>query len=194
MERLATEGHPDSCALGNLTFVQSHAGPTMRNRELDLKAMQMLESPESYPGLAERRFARTLVRIWRYPSFGPYSSWTLIQVKSQMFLRRVIWDRSDMLAITPVTFGSEAQIEAPAYEGLLLRLREMQLSPFITVARLGLDGTTYGIETSVFGLAARLSWWETPPPEWAALGTWHAEAVETFAGLLPASTATFDQR
>jgi hypothetical protein len=26
------------------------------------------------------------------------------------------------------------------------------------------------------------------PPEWAALGTWHAEAVEKFDGLLPAST------
>ena len=166
----------------------------MRNRELDLKAMQMLELPESYPSLAERPFARTLLRIWRYPSFGPYLSWALIQASSQMFVRRVTWDKSDMLAVTPVTFGSEVAIEEPAYEGLLLRLREMQLPPFITVARLGLDGTTYGIETSAFGLSARLSWWQDPPPEWAALGIWHAEAVEKFDGLLPASTPTFDQR
>ena len=160
----------------------------MRNHEQDLKALQVLESPESYPSLTERPFARTLLRIWRYPSFEPYSSWALIQASSQMFLRRVTWGKSDVLAITPVTFGSEAPIEAPAYEGLLLRLREIQLPPFITVSRLGLDGISYGIETSAFGLSARLSWWETPPPQWAALETWHAEAVEKFDGLLPAST------
>ena len=79
-------------------------------------------------------------------------------------------------------------IEAPAYEGLLSRLREIQLPPFITSNRLGLDGITYGIEISVFGHSARLSWWNTPLPEWAALGTWHAEAIEKLDGLLPTST------
>ena len=68
----------------------------MRNHEQDLKALQVLESPESYPSLTERPFARTLLRIWRYPSFEPYSSWALIQASSQVFLRRVTWDKSDV--------------------------------------------------------------------------------------------------
>jgi hypothetical protein len=160
----------------------------MSSHEQYLKAIQMLESPQSYPGLAERPHARTLLRIWRYPSFYPYSSWALIETKSQVFLRRVTWDKSQTPAITPDTFGSEVAIEASAYEGLFSRLRDIQLRPFITVARLGLDGVTHGVEISVFGLFARLSWWNTPPPEWAALGTWHAEAIEKFDGLLPTST------
>ena len=158
------------------------------NHEQYLKGLQLLESPASYPSLGERPYARTLVRLWRYPSFEPYSSWALIEAKSQVFLRRVTWDKSQWLDFTPVTFGSEVLIEAPAYEGLLSRLREIQLPPFINFNRLGLDGVTYGIEISVFGLSARLSWWDTPPPEWAALGTWHAEAIEKFDGLLPTST------
>lgn len=162
----------------------------MRNHEQDLKALRVLESPESYPGLTKRSFARTLLRLWRYPSFEPYSSWALIEASSQMFLRRVTWDKSK-ISVTPVTYGSEAPIEALAYEGLLSRLREIQLPPFIAVATLGIDGTSYGIEIGAFfGRSARLSWWETPPPEWAALGTWHSEAVEKFDGLLPARTPT----
>jgi hypothetical protein len=163
----------------------------MSSREQDLKAMQLLESPASYPGLAERPNARILVRLWRYPSFEPYSSWALIESKSQVFLRRVTWDKSQWLFTTPDTFGSEVLIEAPAYEGLLSRLREIQLPPFINLASLGIDGITYGIEINLFGLSTRLSWWNTPPPEWAALGTWHAEAIEKFDGLLPASTPDY---
>jgi hypothetical protein len=161
----------------------------MSGHEQYLKAMQMLEAPERYPGLAERPYARTLLRLWRYPSFEPYSSWALIETKSQVFLRRVTWDQTHVLGM-PVTFGSEAPIEAqaPAYEELLARLRDIQLPPFIKVATCGIDGTSYGVEIGAFGLSARLSWWETPPPEWAALVSWHAETVEKFDGLLPAST------
>lgn len=159
----------------------------MSTHEQYLKALKVLEAPESYPNLAVRPYARTLLRIWRYPSFQPYSSWALIEASSQVFLRRITWDQSHVLG-TPVTFASEAPIQAPAYEGLLLRLREIELPPFITVATSGIDGTTFGIEIGAFGLSARLSWWETPPPEWAALETWHAEAVEKFDELLPAST------
>jgi hypothetical protein len=160
----------------------------MRNHEQDLKAMQLLESPESYPGLAVRPYARTLLRVWRYPSFEPYSSWALIEAKSHVFVRRVTWDRSQTQTVTPETFGSEVPIEAQAYEGLLSRLREIQLPPFMTVARLGLDGVSYGVEVAVFGLSARLSWWQTAPPEWAGLESWHSEAIEKFDGLLPVST------
>lgn len=165
----------------------------MRSHEQYLKAMQMLESPESYPGLTERPHARTLLRIWRYPSFEPYSSWALIEARSQVFLRRVTWDKSELLAITPDTFGCEAPVEAQAYEGLLARLREIQLPSFISEVRLGIDGVTYGVEVAAFGLSARFSWWNTPPPQWAALESWHSEAIETFDGLLPVSTPSIDR-
>lgn len=159
----------------------------MSTHEQYLKALKVLEAPESYPNLAVRPYTHTLLRLWRYPSFEPYSSWALIEARSQVFLRRVTWDQSHVLG-TPVTFGSEVQIEAPAYEGLVSRLRDIQLPPFITVATGGIDGTSYGVEIGAFRYSARLSWWQTPPAEWAALESWHSDAIEKFDGLLPAST------
>jgi hypothetical protein len=152
------------------------------------KALRLLESPASYPGLAERARARVSLRIWRYPSFEPCSSWALVEASKSVFLRRVTWDQRHPLSTEPVTYGSEVPIKPHLYEPLLAQLRSIQLPPFIAVATLGIDGTSYGVEIGAFGLSARLSWWETPPREWAALHSWHADAVARFDALLPAST------
>ncbi len=109
-----------------------------------------------------------------------------------MFLRRVTWDQRINPGVGPVTFGSEVPIELFQLEPLVAQLKSIQLPPFIPVATVGIDGTSYGLELGSFRLSARLSWWETPPPEWAALQSWHAEAVTSFEALLPASTPTID--
>lgn len=152
------------------------------------KARRLLEAPGSYPGLAERPHAHVSLRIWRYPSFSPWSSWAIIEASKEMFVRRVTWDQS-LLSIEPVTYGSEAPIELSHLEPLLAELKNIELPPFMSVPTVGIDGTTYGIEIGVFRLSARLSWWETPPAEWAALHRWHAEAIARFDALLPESTA-----
>lgn len=41
------------------------------------KARELLESPERYPGLPERRGCRRLFRMWESPSFHAYRSWAL---------------------------------------------------------------------------------------------------------------------
>lgn len=151
------------------------------------KALRLLESPANYPGLARRPYASVSLRIWRFQSFQPYSSWAIIEASEQMFLRRVTWDQS-RLSIEPITFASEVPIEQPHLEPLLTQLQSIQIPPFISVPTAGIDGTTYGVELGSFRLSAHLSWWETPPAEWAALHSWHAQAVATFEPLLPAST------
>jgi hypothetical protein len=158
------------------------------------KALRLLESPASYAGLAERPYANVLLRIWRYPSFHPYSSRAIIEASKQMFLRRVTWDQSHTLSIEPVTFGSEVPVEVFHLEPLLAQLKSIRLPPFITVPTLGIDGTPYGIEVGSFTLSARLSWWETPPREWSELHTWHAQAIAGFEALLPASTTSVVDR
>ena len=150
------------------------------------KALRILESSASYPGLPQYRHSCVSLRIWEYPSFQPYSSWAIIEASKQMFLRRVTWHH--IPSIEPITFGSEVPIEPTQLEPLLAQLKSIQIPPFIRVPTVGIDGTTYGIEIRSFRVSARLSWWETPPAEWAALQSWHAQAVATFEALLPAST------
>lgn len=153
------------------------------------EALKYLESPASYPGLAIRPRAQTLLRIWRFPSFQPWSSWALLEELEQVFLRRVTWDKRHPASLTPATYGSEVLVESATYEPLLSRLRAVQVLPFIPVSTFGIDGTLCGIEIgAVFDVSARLIWWETPPAEWSELHSWHLAAVREFDALLPAST------
>lgn len=157
------------------------------------KALRILESPASYPGLAKHSRAHVSLRVWQYPSFLPYSSWAIIEASKHLFLRRITWDQSQILSTGPVTFGSEVPIEPFHLEPLLAQLESIQIPPFISVATVGIDGTTYGIEVGSFRLSARVSWWETPPAEWAALHSWHAQAVAAFEAFLPASTPSLEK-
>jgi hypothetical protein len=152
------------------------------------RALALLESPAQYPALPKRERSFVQLRVWRYPSFHPCSSWAVVRAGKNLFLRRVTWDQRHPPTPDPVTYGSEISLDATAYEAVLASLREVQLPPFITVSTIGLDGTRFGVELGGFGPSARLSWWETPPPEWSQLREWHAQTVAQFDGLLPAST------
>lgn len=161
----------------------------MSTSTLHERALAVLESPLSYPGLPEHWFPRVLLRVWRYPSFQPYASWALIATrKEETFVRRITWHPYHPLNETPVTFGAEAAIEASAREPLLRALRAIRLPPFIPADRAGIDGTTCGVEFGNDMRSARLGWWETPPAEWADLARWHADAIAAFEALLPAHT------
>lgn len=157
-------------------------------RNLHDQALRLLESPLGYPGLPDHPRVRVLLRVWRYPSFQPYASWTLAQAREEVFLRRITWDQRHPLADTPVTFGAEVVIQAQAYEPLLSTLRSIQLPPFIPANPAGIDGTTYGVELRDDVGSTGIAWWQTPPAEWAELGRWHSDAVAAFEALLPAST------
>lgn len=156
------------------------------------KALALLEKPETYPGLAERSRSLVLLRIWRFPSFQPFSSWGVIQVKKDLFLRRITWNQRHSLGSEPVTYGSEVPLPQSEFNKILSDLRAIELAPFIAVATAGIDGTSYGIEVGGFGVSAKLNWWETPPVNWDPLHQWHANAIAHFEALLPASTLEID--
>jgi hypothetical protein len=151
-------------------------------------ALALLEKPETYPGLAQRKHSLVLLRVFQYPSFQPCSSWAVVQVAKNLFLRRVTWDQRHPFTPEPVTYGAEVPLESSIFNALTTELRAIQLTPFVVVSTIGIDGTSYGVEVGGFGSSARLSWWETPPPNWAPLQQWHAHAVTQFEALLPAST------
>ena len=160
----------------------------MSNGDRNNEAMALLESPAKYPGLPARDRSLVQLRVWRYPSFQPSSSWAVLRVAKSLFLRRITWDQRRPVIAEPITYGSEVPLDAAAFETLLHRLQAIELPPFLPVSTVGIDGTSYGVEVGSFGLSARLSWWESPPDAWSPLEEWHASAVAQFEGLLPAST------
>ena len=155
------------------------------------RAHALLDRPETYPGLAARGRGRRLLRLWRYPSFEPYCSWAVIEARSGLFLRRVVWDqRRDDPTPEPVTYGSEALLRQEELAEVLAELAAIRLTPFPTIRILGLDGTGYGVEQGDSFGSARLEWWDLRHPEdWAPLHRWHERTAARFDALLPARSA-----
>jgi hypothetical protein len=153
-----------------------------------MKASELLEHPEAYPGLVERKFARVRLRLWRYPSFEPLRSWAVLQAKKALFLRRIVWDQGRTEGLKPTTYGSEVPLEKPVLDMLLAELQAVELPPFLPVSSIGLDGTTYGVEAGSYMLSARLTWWEAPPKAWEPLRDWHMRTAALFDSLLPLAT------
>ncbi len=152
------------------------------------RALALLEAPETYPLLADRKCTR-LLRVWVYPSFKPSASWSVIQEGNKFFIRRVVWDQVQTVDSEPVTYGAESPVEEEGFIALLSELRAMHVTPFALASTMGIDGTSYGIEVGGFRVSGRMSWWGKPPIEWVPLQEWHARAIELFESFLPASTS-----
>jgi hypothetical protein len=157
------------------------------------EALALLERPDTYPGLAKRKHSLVLLRVWQYPSFHPCSSWAVIQDAKNFFLRRVTLEQRHPFTPERATYGAEVPLQSSVFNALATELRAIELAPFIAVSTLGIDGTSYGVEVGGFALSTRLSWWETPPQNWASLEQWHAHAVAQFEALLPASTPSIER-
>lgn len=151
-------------------------------------AEQLLESPLDYPGLATRKFARVLLRVWTYPAFDPYCSWAIVATKTEYFLRRVTWDQRVMSPSSPVTYGAEVPIDRTFAESVEQALQAIQLPAFIPVNTIGLDGVSNGVEVGSYMASATFRWWCEPPELWHALSTWHSNTIRSFEALLPERT------
>ena len=153
------------------------------------QAHALLDHPETYPGLVQHRDAHRLLRLWRYPSFEPCCSWAVIEARSGLLLRRVVWDQGRQ-DLEPVTYGSETVLRQEELVAVLAELAAIRLAPFPTMRILGLDGTGYGVEQDDGFGSARLEWWDLRHPEdWAPLHRWHELTAARFDALLPARSA-----
>jgi hypothetical protein len=162
----------------------------------EIRAIELLQFAETYPGLAPWREHDTRVRFVRLPSFKPYSVWALQRGDKLAQVRRVEWDhvtdaqmRDSFPDAAPTTFGADAQLPAAATDELLEELAGIQLPPFLPVSTLGLDGISYAIVFGDSWRSATLSWWCEPPEEWQSLGRCYERAISLFERFLPASTA-----
>jgi hypothetical protein len=148
-------------------------------------AHKLLEQPETYPGLPARTPSRVCLRVWRYPSFEPCASWSVIDQKGNLFLRRVLWDQTPMQLPDPNTYGSEAPLDVEVFKEVITNLEPVSIQPHLPSGNIGLDGTRCGMEINDFMSSSRLSWWESHPLAWAPLREWHEHTISKFEALLP---------
>ena len=152
------------------------------------QARRLLERPVEYPGLVERRSASQEVRIGRSPSFDSECSWTIIADKSGWYVRRVVYVRRSVAGeIWHDTFASEVRLAEPRALSLVRDLRAIRIAPFVKLNALGLDGATYGIETTGFMAQVRVAWWGKAPEEWNALRSWYGATIGVLQAQLPPS-------
>jgi hypothetical protein len=149
------------------------------------EAKGLFECPDGFPGLAPLRSFDRVLRLWLSPSFTPPMSWTLYVSSSTALVRRVVLVRDErMQCFAP--WGSDGAVPLEVAAELTSSLEAITVPPFLPSSGFGLDGTRYGVERASFHLAGRLTWWESPPEAWAALGAWYQRAVELFERSLPA--------
>ena len=165
-------------------------------RPRELKAIELLQRPEFYPGLVPWSTYNTRVSFIRLPAFEPYSVWALQCRDKVCQVRRIEWDRAADHELgdavpesAPATFGADAQLPLDAVQALLGELASVLLPPFLPVGAIGTDGVSSAVLCGDAYRSACLSWWCEPPEGWQPLVRCYERAIALFERHLPVSTA-----
>lgn len=105
----------------------------------------LFERPERFPGLPPLCARDRLLRVWVCPSFTLWTSWSVYRSGAARQVRRVMLVPR-ALADGAAPWGADGFAPASEVEGLVAALEGIELAPFASVATLGVDGTTYGVE------------------------------------------------
>lgn len=150
------------------------------------QAKFVLEQAEHFELLPKHSNMRVLARVWIYPTFAPWMSWTVLSARSGFYVRRIIWDQSRQNTATFSFFGSEGHLQKEVWTSLASELDQLVIQPFVAVNGLHIDGTIFGVERISDCITAKLSWWGDPPSSWEAVAHWHTTTIKAFQLLLPA--------
>lgn len=155
--------------------------------ELSARAEECLEHLE-----VSLLYHKLLLRLWHYPSFDRNVSWFVYsplsryQKSDSPLVLEVIWDRpidsqrfSDPLkglkngfSFEPTISFRRAEIPLDELELKLANLSSIILPIFVDDGSVGLDGESFGIETSGFKSSVRLVWWAEGYEEWKPIVNW----------------------
>lgn len=155
------------------------------------QAYRLLEYPERYPGLLERREGDRKMLLFRYPSYAVNTSWSLFETNKVFWVRRIDWDRSKGLPskeTDPFTVGCETFCATELADDILSSLSSIKFCPLQQSDLIGIDGTFYGIRTGNYWLSCSLRWWDQPSNDWKPLAQWFGQSINRLEQILPQST------
>jgi hypothetical protein len=154
-------------------------------RTLELRGLLALEYAAQHEPVEMIRELRPLLRLWNYPAFFPYTSWTVFDppdASRNRLVRQVQWDRPhDMLRFSDPLEGVRQGFHAPpslrvndAYiaDGTLQQyLDELSRLPIAVVgiaAPLVLDGEVAGLQVYEHFFGTQVQWSGDGPSTWSA--------------------------
>jgi hypothetical protein len=170
---------------------------------LETHGLLALEQVEQHEPNENVRGLRPLLRLWHYPSFLAYTSWTVFDppdTSHNRLVRQVRWDRPhDMLRFSDPPEGVKQGFNAPpslsigdvhvADDTLQKYVAELSslLIPVLGIRdMITLDGTVSGLQAYGNIASSRLQWWGEGPNAWsaftAAVTHLRSYLAEQFAG------------
>jgi hypothetical protein len=144
-----------------------------------------LSYAERFPLLQKLSRVEVRVRLWTYPSFDEWKSWTVIQADQGLLLRRLTWTQSRVPVSSPITTGAEALFPEEGWKQLESELEAQTIRPITKLSGIVLDGTWYGLACKSYQSSIEMQWQNQPPAEWKAVYGWWQKAVTIFDDLLP---------
>ena len=151
------------------------------------EAAWVLEHAETYEPLPKHPKLRAVARLWEYPTFTPWISWTVLTTHSGLFVRRLVWHKTQPSYGDLSLYGSEALLSPERWKLHLHDLGKLKIALAVE-DRIGLDGTVYGLELIGSRNTIRTTWWLEPPPGSEELAQWHTRVTKEFQQYLPAMT------
>ncbi|MCW1966529.1 MAG: hypothetical protein KIH69_000230 [Anaerolineae bacterium] len=155
----------------------------MHEQNQDL-AVQALHCAEKFQLLQPISRVRVLLRMWRYPAFAQWTSWTVISAHQGLLLRRLILTPHPIEDTPPILTGSEAILPLSTWKTIEKGLTALQILLRLDDV-MGRDGITYGLEYAKFSGSTRLTWWQSPPDEWVGVADWWQKTLAAFETHLP---------
>lgn len=166
----------------------------VQRSKLEQRGYELSEDPFGYPGMVQRGFSHKSIRIWVYPSFEPFVSFTLAKFKEGYFARRMVWDqRKQVMTDEPQTYCAEIEVSDSVFQELAKSLAQINLSPFEPAEMLGIDGVRFGVTLEQFMSETTLHWWGCYPEAWNELRAWHGTYINKLNGLFPECSISIEQ-
>jgi len=170
--------------------------------DLQNRALHLLENTDQLAPRDPVRALHPLLRLWVYPSYEAYLSWTVFRslpnAEPETIIARIAaWDRPydarrmrepiETPQINDPTFVVRDHILPPEAATALNLERKFAVTLATARDSVGLDGTSSGLQTYGFMGGVRLSWWQNGPPEWREIITWTAEIRQYLTDLFGAA-------
>lgn len=175
--------------------------------ELGSRARQALERAEELEPLESIRGCRPEIRLWCYPSFFEYRSWTVFSGRSprdgeaRLLVRRVTWNSpSDRLRLrdpmeglrqgfhtVPSLSVADTPIPEAEYRAVLNAGRSLRLPLMPGSEGVMIDGTMLGLEMELGFRSIRLEWAGSMSEQWEELTEWAEQLREFFERCIAAS-------